>query len=45
MKGKSSTGKNQTTGKRGQRDAFHEDIHVLELKEASVTNWVRHPAD
>jgi hypothetical protein len=35
MKGKSSTGKNQTTGKRGQRDAFHEDIHVLELKEAS----------
>jgi hypothetical protein len=32
MKGKSS--KNQKT-KRGYQDAFHEDIHVLELKEAT----------
>ena len=35
MKGKSSKNQTHTAIKRGVRDAFHEDIHVLELKEAA----------
>lgn len=35
MKGKSSRTQTHNAMKRGARDAFHDDIHVLELKEAA----------